>query len=186
MVFLLDNRKTFYEQHALEGLDLRMHIDEFSDGGGRISCRDGRTADHAHHAPMETRHRMKESGVMTGFYQAHHTPTVMIGQTLQMCSEMKSHFRWPRILIQIATLTASVHWIVAVQRNSMTPFDTVLCDTTSSKINSTCGWAGTWSTRKRRCCNFNILKSKHWESWCMTPSASPIESVCLEGVHIEF
>ena len=34
--------------------------------------------------------------------------------------------------------------------------------------------------------NFNILNSKHWESWCMTPSSSPIHSVCLEGEYIEF
>ena len=26
--------------------------------------------------------------------------------------------------------------------------------------------------------NFNILKSKHWESWCMTPS-SPLFNLCV-------
>ena len=33
--------------------------------------------------------------------------------------------------------------------------------------------------------NFNILKSQHWESWCMTPGSSPIHSVCLEGHYID-
>ena len=33
--------------------------------------------------------------------------------------------------------------------------------------------------------NFNILKSKHWESWCMMPGSTPVQSICLEGEHIE-
>ena len=51
------------------GLDLRMHIDEFTDGGGGELAAELNvmTADHAHHTPMEARIAMKEAGVITGF-----------------------------------------------------------------------------------------------------------------------
>ena len=46
-----------------------MHIDEFVDGGGGELAADlkVRTADHAHHTPMESRIAMMDAGVLTGF-----------------------------------------------------------------------------------------------------------------------
>ena len=51
------------------GLNLRMHVDEFVDGGGGELAAElsVMTADHAHHTPMEVRMAMKEAGVITGF-----------------------------------------------------------------------------------------------------------------------
>ena len=51
------------------GLDLRMHIDEFADGGGGELAAElrVRTADHAHHTTSDTRQKMNAAGVMTGF-----------------------------------------------------------------------------------------------------------------------
>ena len=53
------------------GLDLRMHVDEFVDGGGgALACSLGvDTADHAYHTSDDVRLEMK-SGINTGFLPA--------------------------------------------------------------------------------------------------------------------
>ena len=51
------------------GLAMRMHIDEFADGGGgELAAELGvETADHAYHTPLKSRMKMKDAGVNTGF-----------------------------------------------------------------------------------------------------------------------
>lgn len=172
------------------GLDLRMHIDEFIDGGGGELAAElkVRTADHAHHTPMETRYKMKESGVMTGFLpgtpysNGDEWPNFANVQQSDIPFSMATDFN-PNCYINSIPFIGSL----AVQRNGMTPFDALHC-VTRQAAKSTPRSDGLihGQLQKGSVANFNILKSKHWESWCMTPSASPVESVCLEGVHIEF
>ena len=188
--FSVEQSEDILRAARLGGLDLRMHIDEFSDGGGGELAAEMkvRTADHAHHTPMETRHRMKESGVMTGFLpgtpysNGHDWPDFANVQRNEIPFSMATDFN-PNCYINSIPFIGSL----AVQRNSMTPFDALYC-VTRQAAKSTPRADGLEHGRLERgdVANFNILKSKHWESWCMTPSASPIESVCLEGVHIEF
>ena len=51
------------------GLDCRMHIDEFCDGGGGLLAAElgVETADHAHYTSIEARESMKRASVNTGF-----------------------------------------------------------------------------------------------------------------------
>ena len=51
------------------------------EGGGELAAElQVRTADHAHHTSSDTRQKMNDAGVMTGFYQVHHIAMVMHGQ----------------------------------------------------------------------------------------------------------
>ena len=172
------------------GLKLRMHIDEFQDGGGGELAAELKvtTADHAHHTPMETRLRMHEANVMTGFLPG--TPYCN-GHTWPDFEEVMEN----NIPFTLATdfnpncYINSIPFIgsLAVQRNGMDPYNALSCVTRlAAKSTPRCDGLQHGVIQKGAIASFNVLKSKHWESWCMMPSASPIQSVCLEGKYIEF
>ena len=172
------------------GLELRMHIDEFQDGGGGELAAELKvtTADHAHHTPMETRLRMHEANVMTGFLPG--TPYCN-GHTWPDFEEVMEN----NIPFTLATdfnpncYINSIPFIgsLAVQRNGMDPYNALSCVTRlAAKSTPRCDGLQHGVIQKGAVASFNVLKSKHWESWCMMPSASPIQSVCLEGKYIEF
>ena len=172
------------------GLKLRMHIDEFQDGGGGELAAELKvtTADHAHHTPMETRLRMHEANVMTGFLPG--TPYCN-GHTWPDFEEVMEN----NIPFTLATdfnpncYINSIPFIgsLAVQRNGIDPYNALSCVTRlAAKSTPRCDGLQHGVIQKGAIASFNVLKSKHWESWCMMPSASPIQSVCLEGKYIEF
>lgn len=172
------------------GLDLRMHVDEFQDGGGGELAAElqVRTADHAHHTSSDTRQKMNDAGVMTGFLPG--TPycngdawpdfnnAAECGVQFTLATDFN-----PNCYINSIPFIGSL----AVQRNGMNPYH-ALSSVTRSAAQSTPRSDGLEHgvIQKGAVANFNILKSKHWESWCMMPSSSPVHSVCLEGKHIEF
>ena len=172
------------------GLDLRMHIDEFADGGGGELAAElnVRTADHAHHTPLDTRVKMKDAGVMTGFLpgtpycNGDQWPDFSLVQDYSIPFSLATDFN-PNCYTNSLPFIGSL----AVQRNGMTPYDALYCITRQAAI-STPRSDGLEHgiIREGAVANFNILNSRHWESWCMTPSSSPVHSVCLEGQHIEF
>lgn len=172
------------------GLELRMHVDEFADGGGGELAAElqVRTADHAHHTSSDTRQKMNDEGVMTGFLPG--TPycngetwpdfghAIETGIQFTLATDFN-----PNCYINSIPFIGSL----AVQRNGMDPYHALSCVTrmaAQSTPRSDCLDHGV--IKKGAIANFNILKSKHWESWCMTPSSSPVQSVCLEGQYIEF
>tara|TARA_B100000459_G_scaffold65312_2_gene35952 strand:+ start:2249 stop:3499 length:1251 start_codon:yes stop_codon:yes gene_type:complete len=172
------------------GLRLRMHVDEFSDGGGGELAAElrVRTADHAHHTSMDTRMKMKDAGVMTGFLPG--TPYCN-GDDWPNFAEIHNH----DIPFSMATdfnpncHISSIPFIgsLAVQRNGMSPFDALACVTRqAAKSTPRSDGLEQGVIKPGAVANFNILNSKHWESWCMSPASSPVHSICLEGTHIEF
>ncbi len=172
------------------GLELRMHVDEFKDGGGGdLAAELGvRTADHAHHTSMETRLKMKDAGVMTGFLpgtpycNGYEWPNFAAVQEEGIPFTMATDFN-PNCYINSIPFVGSL----AVQRNGMDPF-VALASVTREAAKSTprSDDLEHGIIKKGAIANFNVLKSKHWESWCMAPASSPIHSVCLEGSYIEF
>lgn len=171
------------------GLDLRMHIDEFSNGGGGKLAAELKvvTADHAHHTPLEDRIQMMDNGVMTGFLPG--TPytngdewpnfneTTMNGIDYTIATDFN-----PNCHINNLPFIGSL----LVQRNNVDPY-TALVSVTRNAAKSTPRSDGLIQGKIEvgAVANFNILKSQHWESWCMTPGSSPIHSVCLEGNVVE-
>ena len=172
------------------GLDLRMHVDEFSDGGGGQLAAELNvmTADHAHHTPMEVRYAMKEAGVITGFlpgtpyFNGDQWPDFKSIQEMGIPFSMATDFN-PNCYCNSIPFIGSL----AVQRNGMSPYDALYC-VTRQAARSTPRADGVEHgvIKEGAIANFNILKSRHWESWCMTPSGSPVHSTCLEGAYIEY
>lgn len=172
------------------GLDLRMHIDEFTDGGGGELAAEMKvmTADHAHHTPMDTRITMKEAGVITGFlpgtpyFNGDQWPGFKDAQSQSIPFSMATDFN-PNCFTNSIPFIGSL----GVQRNGMSPYDALYC-VTRQAARSTPRTDGLEHgiIKEGAIANFNILKSRHWESWCMTPSSSPVHSTCLEGQYIEY
>ena len=172
------------------GLDLRMHIDEFTDGGGGELAAEMKvmTADHAHHTPMDTRITMKEAGVITGFlpgtpyFNGDQWPDFKDAQSQSIPFSMATDFN-PNCFTNSIPFIGSL----GVQRNGMSPYDALYC-VTRQAARSTPRTDGLEHgiIKEGAIANFNILKSRHWESWCMTPSSSPVHSTCLEGQYIEY
>ena len=171
------------------GLDLRMHIDEFKDGGGGDLAAElkVRTADHAHHTSMETRHKMHDAGVITGFLpgtpysNGDDWPNFREVQDDGIAFTMATDFN-PNCYINSIPFIGSL----AVQRNGMSPFDALACVTReAAKSTPRPDNLDHGVIKRGAIANFNILKSKHWESWCMSPSSSPVHSVVLEGQYID-
>ncbi len=172
------------------GLDLRMHIDEFVDGGGGELAADlkVRTADHAHHTPLESRIAMRDAGVLTGFLpgtpycNGDEWPDFELAQEHTIPFTLATDFN-PNCYINSIPFIGSI----AVQRNGMSPFDALYSVTRQAAISTPRSDGIEHGVLKKGAiANFNILKSRHWESWCMTPSSSPVHSTCLEGTFIEF
>ena len=172
------------------GLELRMHVDEFSDGGGGELAVElnAMTADHAHHTPMDVRIAMKEAGVITGFlpgtpyFNGDEWPDFKGVQEQAIPFTMATDFN-PNCYTKSIPFIGSL----AVLRNGMSPYDALFC-VTRQAARSTPRSDGIEQgvIKEGAIANFNILKSRHWESWCMTPSSSPVHSTCLEGEYIEY
>ena len=172
------------------GLGLRMHIDEFTDGGGGELAAELNvmTADHAHHTPMEARIAMKDAGVITGFlpgtpyFNGDQWPDFNAVQEMGIPFSMATDFN-PNCYTNSIPFIGSL----AVQRNGMSPYDALYCVTRHAALSTPRSDGIEHGViKKGAIANFNILKSRHWESWCMTPSGSPVHSTCLEGKYVEY
>ena len=172
------------------GLGLRMHIDEFTDGGGGELAAELNvmTADHAHHTPMDARIAMKDAGVITGFlpgtpyFNGDQWPDFNAVQEMDIPFSMATDFN-PNCYTNSIPFIGSL----AVLRNGMSPYDALYCVTRHAALSTPRSDGIEHGViKKGAIANFNILKSRHWESWCMTPSSSPVHSTCLEGQYVEY
>ena len=188
--FTLEQSEDILRASRSGGLKLRMHIDEFQDGGGGELAAELKvtTADHAHHTSMDTRIKMHEANVMTGFLpgtpycNGHAWPDFEEVTTKKIPFTLATDFN-PNCYINSIPFIGSL----AVQRNGMDPYNALSCVTRlAAKSTPRSDGLQHGVIQKGAIASFNVLKSKHWESWCMMPSASPIQSVCLEGNYIEF
>ena len=188
--FTIEQSEDILRASRQGGLDLRMHIDEFTDGGGGELAAELNvmTADHAHHTPMDARIAMKEAGVITGFlpgtpyFNGDQWPDFNAVQEMAIPFSMATDFN-PNCYTNSIPFIGSL----AVQRNGMSPYEALYCVTRQAARSTPRADGIDHGVIKRGAiANFNILKSRHWESWCMTPSRSPVHSTCLEGLYIEY
>ena len=187
--FSIEQSEDILSESRSGGLNLRMHIDEFSNGGGGELASELKvvTADHAHHTPLDIRLDMMENGVMTGFLPG--TP-YSNGDDWPDFNEVSAH----DIEYTIATdFNPNCHinnlpfiGSLLVQRNNVDPYSALVSVTkNAAKTTPRSDGLAHGIIEVGAVANFNILKSHHWESWCMTPGSSPIHSVCLEGKVID-
>ncbi len=186
--FGIDESKLILTEAKKFGLDLRMHIDEFCDGGGGELAAEMRvtTADHAHYTSEEAREQMNKSGVNTGFLPG--TPYSMGSEWPDFNSMIKNEYKWtiatdynPNNQILSLPFIASC----LVQRCRVDPL-AALAACTINPAFTTPHNAGVKHGKiaPNALANLNILNSNQWESWCLTPGHSPFSNTMLEGEFI--
>lgn len=170
------------------GLAMRMHIDEFNDGGGgQLAAELGvETADHAYHTPVKTRISMKEAGVNTGFLPG--TPYAM-GDPWPDMAPLHEH----QIPFTLAsdfnpncyTLSLPFMCSLMVQRCGLHPL-AALAAVTVNAARATQHPSGLAQGQlvEGAVANFNIIDGPHWESMMLRPSSSPFSGTVLNGHYI--
>jgi len=167
------------------GLDLRLHIDEFEDGGGGQLAADLEvtTADHAHWTNEEARQSMHDAGVNTGFLPG--TPYAMgeefppfrqcldEGWTWSFASDFNPNCR---------TLSLPFLASVLVQRNDIDPLAALAaCTRNAAETSPHPSGLAHGRIVEGGIANLNIIDGPHWEAWCLQPGHSPFAMTILEG-----
>ena len=183
--FSLEQSEDILKASRAGGLDLRMHIDEFADGGGAGLASELKvtTADHAHYTGHDARMEMEASGVSTGFLPG--TPYAMGAQWPDFNDAIDNNFTW-----SIATdfnpncKTISLPFVgsLLAQRCSVHPLAALVAATRNPSETSPHPTGKIHGRiEEGAVANFNILNAPYWEAWCMQPSDTPFVSTCLNG-----
>tara|TARA_B110001452_G_scaffold237122_1_gene216784 strand:+ start:261 stop:1499 length:1239 start_codon:yes stop_codon:yes gene_type:complete len=167
------------------GLDLRIHIDEFVDGGGGELAAELEvtSADHAHYTNLDTRRKMQSAGVNTGFLPG--TPYSM-GEDYPPFTEcLDNEITWSiasDFNPNCHTLSLPFIGSLLVQRNEIPPIIALAACTRNSAL-TTPHPSGLvhGQIREGAIANLNIVDGPWWQSWCLRPGHSPFAATILEG-----
>ena len=183
--FTVEESGDILQAAAKGGLEKRLHIDEFVDGGGGELAAELNviTADHAHHTSSETRQKMERAGVNTGFLPG--TPYSMGEAWPSFNQAISENYRW-----SIATdfnpncniLSLPFIGSLLVHRNKVDPLAT-LAAATRNAAETTPHPSGMTHGRieEGAVANLNILDGNQWQAWCNRPGTSPFKSTMLNG-----
>ena len=167
------------------GLELRMHIDEFVDGGGgELAAELGvTTADHAFHTNTDSRKKMDAAKVNTGFLPG--TPYALGTQWPDFNTMIEEEFTW-----SIASdfnpnckmLSLSFMGSLLSQRCSVHPLASLVA-ATRNPAETTPHSSGLVHGKLEpgAVANFNVIDGPYWEAWCLQPSHTPFVSTCISG-----
>ena len=183
--FSVEESEDLLKASKSAGLRLRMHVDEFVDGGGgELACSLGvDTADHAYHTPNDVRLSMKQSGVNTGFLPG--TPYAMGDSWPDM--EWVVENQLPFTLAtdfnpNCQTLSLPFMCSLMVQRCNVHPLKAIEAVTASAaKTTPHPSGLAHGVIAEGAVANFNIVDGPHWEAMCLRPSASPFSGTVLDG-----
>lgn len=167
------------------GLELRMHIDEFVDGGGGDLAAELKvtTADHAFHTNIDSRRKMDAAQVNTGFLPG--TPYALGTQWPDFNEIIEHEFAW-----SIATdfnpnckmLSLPFMGSLLSQRCSIHPLASLVA-ATRNPAETTPHSTGKQHGRIEAgaIANFNVIDGPYWEAWCLQPAHTPFVSTCISG-----
>ncbi|MBJ64813.1 MAG: imidazolonepropionase [Euryarchaeota archaeon] len=183
--FNVEQTEEILKQSRNGGLDLRLHIDEFTDGGGGSLAADLKvtTADHAHYTNKDAREAMSSAGVMCGFLPG--TPYAMGSQFPPFKECMENNWAWsiasdfnPNCRTQSLPFIASI----LVQRNEIPPITALAACTRNSAL-TTPHPSGLEHGQivEGGIANLNIVNGPWWEAWCLQPGHSPFVATMIEG-----
>ena len=178
--FTIEDTEEICKEAARGGLTLRLHVDEFTDGGGlELAAELGAvTADHAIHSSDDARAAAAEAGTMQGFLPG--TPYVMGSDAwppIQQCIDEE----WPWTLAtdfnpNCQSLSIPMAGSLVTHRLKIDPIASLAAVTR----NAACGLNNADRLQgviaEGAIANFNELKSTLVESWCQSPGHSPIEN----------
>lgn len=187
--FSIEQTADLMQSGRRNGLALRMHVDEFSDGGGGELATEFRvdTADHAYHTPLDTRMKMTELGINTGYLPG--TPYAM-GDGFPNMSEVIEH----NIHFTLAsdfnpncqTLSLPFMGSLMVQRAGVHPLEALKAVTIrAASISPHPSGRVHGLLKEGGVANLNIVNGPNWESWALQPSHTPFHSTMIDGVLTE-
>ncbi len=180
--FDLEDTEMISRAGLRSGLNLRLHVDEFCDGGGAGLAAElgANSADHAHHSSLESRASCQESGVLQTFLPG--TPHVLGEMSLppaSTCSE--NRWAWglatdynPNCRIKSLAFIASL----AVQRMGVDPLNAAIA-CTHNPATSLASGSGRLVPGMRA--DVAVIRGPHWELFSQTPGTSPFELVMAGG-----
>ena len=177
--FTIEDTEEICKAAAKGGMPLRLHVDEFTDGGGlELAAELGAvTADHAIHSSDDARAAAAEAGTLQGFLPG--TPYVMGSDAwppIQLCIDEE----WPWTIAtdfnpNCQSLSIPMAGSLVTHRLKIDPIASLAAVTR----NAACGLNNADRLQgviaEGAIANFNELKSAHIESWCQSPGHSPIE-----------
>ena len=186
--FTVEESEDILRQSKKAGLDLRLHIDEFTDGGGGDLAAEMKveSADHAHYTNDEARHKMNAAGVNTGFLPG--TPYSMGEEWPDFNKMIEDDLVWsiasdfnPNNQILSIPFISSL----LVNRCRVDPLVALVCST-RNPAETTPHPSGMNHGRieEGSIANLNILDSNNWESWCTRPSDTPFIGTIIEGKYV--
>lgn len=183
--FSVEQSEDILKQSREHGLHLRMHIDEFTDGGGGDLAAELKvqTADHAHYSNENARHAMNASGVNTAFLPG--TPYTMGDKYPPFDYCLDNDILWSvasDFNPNCQTLSLPFIGSILVQRNDISPITALAaCTVNSAKTTPHPSGLTHGSIIEGSIANLNILDSPWLESWCLKPGHSPFKATVLEG-----
>ena len=167
------------------GLDLRLHVDEFEDGGGGMLAAELQvtTADHAHYTSDDARAAMSDAGVNCGFLPG--TPYSMGADYPPFAHCLENEWAWTiasDFNPNCRTLSLPFLSSILVQRNEISPIASLIACTRNSAI-TTPHPSGLVHGQivEGGIANLNIIDGPWWEGWCLQPGHSPFAATILEG-----
>lgn len=167
------------------GLDLRIHIDEFVDGGGGDLAAElsVTTADHAHYTNPNSRDSMSKAGVNTGFLPG--TPYAMGDDYPPFQDCLDNNWAWSfasDFNPNCRTLSLPFLGSVLVQRNDISPIASLAaCTRNSAETTPHPSGLKHGMICEGAIANLNIVNSPWWEAWCLQPGHSPFYATMLAG-----
>ncbi len=184
--FTLEETEQICSAAKENGLAIRLHVDEFEDGGGAgLAAKLGAvTADHAHYSNDEGREACAQAGTFQGFLLG--TPYVMGENHWPPISQCIDE-GWPWTIAtdynpNCQILSMPFIGSIASQQLGIDPLTTLVAATRNPAL----------TVNHRRglrhgviaegaAASLNVLRSEHWESWCQTPGQNPHHSTMMDG-----
>ena len=183
--FNIEQTEEIMKSSRAGGLDLRLHIDEFEDGGGGQLAAELQvsTADHAHYTNDDARAAMDRAGVNCGFLPG--TPYSMGSEYPPFGHCLDNDWAWTiasDFNPNCRTLSLPFISSILVQRNEISPITSLVACTRNSAITTPHPSGLTHGQiAEGGIANLNIIDGPWWEAWCLQPGHSPFAGTMIEG-----
>ena len=181
--FTLEDTEEICKAARKGGLRLRLHVDEFNDGGGLELAAElnADTADHAIHSSEDARASAAEAGTLQGFLPG--TPYVMgsdIWPPIQKCIDEE----WPWTIAtdfnpNCKTLSIPMAGSLVTHRLRIDPIATLAAVTRNPATGLSEGIIEQGVIKIGGRANFSQLESEYIESWCQSPGHPGIKNTWL-------
>ncbi len=183
--FTLEDTEEICRAAAAGGLSIRLHVDEFADGGGLGLAAElgARTADHAIHSDDDARAKAAAAGTVQGFLPG--TPYVL-GSNHWPPAKQCVENAWAWSLASdfnpnCQSLSMPMAGSLAAHRMGVDPLEALAAATRNPATTMTNGNIVDGIIGIGAKANFNVLHSHLIESWCQTPGQSPISETYIMG-----